>query len=181
MRIIYSVFLSALLLFSVNAFASVESDINEGKSLQEIFDNAQDASLTLTEIFAQIQAADQSLLANAAEFAINTGLSTPGSILAIAFSVIPEAQKADGSEGSIVSLISEIAQRNGLPANEVVNIAVASGVDLTAALAGTAAGPGAAGPGTAGGGVVAGSGAPLNTAGFGSGAGGAPPAAVSPN
>ncbi len=157
---------SCLVLFSFSAQADIASDITEGKSMQEIFTNAQADNKSLSDIFSLISASDQNLLPDATTYATCQKLDTPETVTGFAFLAIPDNLKGTVTPPETVSdLVKDVANAAiacGLDKNNLSGPALAGGVDPTAVAAATAAGSGTGGGGPG----VAGTGTAIGTPGF---------------
>ncbi len=161
---------SCLVLFSFSAQADIASDITEGKSMKEIFTNAQAEKVTLVDTFDSIGKADQNLLPPATTYATCQKLDTPETVTGFAFLAIPDNLKGTVTPPETVSdLVKDVANAAiacGLDKNNLSGPALVGGVDPTAVAAATAAGGGG---GAIGGPGIAGTGSPIATPGFNGG------------
>ena len=165
MKISNTLAASCLVLFSLNVQADIASDISDGKSIQEIFNNALADSKSLNDIFQNIGTSNQDLLPSATTYATCNDLGSDPEITGFAFAALPDSLKGpvtnpDDTVNSLVTNIANAARQCGLSEEDLIASAVANGVDPTAVGEATAAGGGAA-PGAG----VAGTGAPLSTPG----------------
>jgi len=110
--------------------ADIESDIDNGLSLEQIVANAELENLTTEQILQQIAATSPSLLAQAVALAIQNNPAQTEAILATAFTAAPNQAEA----------ISNAAQKAGAPFETVVSQGILANVDPASISPATAAG-----------------------------------------
>lgn len=146
MRRLFIGVVAGMLLPLSPAQANIQTDLETGMPLTEIIQNAMAEATSVENIMAQLLVDCQPKLADDSDEPIGCGFGTAESIVSAAASSFSEDPDA-------LKLIGQAGIDKGLTEDQLVEIALNNGLDPSALLPATAAGP-AAGPETAGVGTV---------------------------
>jgi hypothetical protein len=130
---------ASVLLISLSASASIESDITDGKSMQVIFKNADTENIILENVFARIAAKNENLVPSATKYATCLKLDSNEAILNYAFQIV-------STFPLLAKPSADAARECKVPEEDILGSALANNVDPTTIGEATAAGAGTGAP-----------------------------------